>query len=60
MVMFQVVRKDYNSLESDILDNIESVYDVKRDFESNEIMFLFYDTKKGWIYRPAEDFVPVR
>ena len=58
--MFKVVKNGYDDLSLDFYENIHFVYDVKKDVDTNEIMFLFYDTKKGWIYRPAEDFVPVR
>ena len=57
--MFRVVHKDQNDFSLDFYVNMHNVYDVKKDLESNEIMFLFYDPIEGWIYRPAENYVPV-
>lgn len=57
--MFQVVHKDYNDLSLDFFEHLHYVYDVKKDADSNQIMFLFYDKNDGWTYHPAENYVPV-
>lgn len=49
--MFYVVLKDTTY--------VETVYDVKHDNETNQLMFLTYDTLYGWQYIPADDYEPV-
>lgn len=56
--MFQVVHKDHNDLYLGFFENLYSVYDVKKDADTNQIMFLFYDDKNGWHYVAADDYVP--
>lgn len=58
--MFQVVHKNHNTLDTGFLENWESVYDVKRDLESNKLMFLFYSREEStWEYRDAADYEPI-
>ena len=58
--MFRVV--DKKTVDQSDIDRLESlylkdVYDVKVDHETNQLMFLIYDN--GWIYVPADDYVPL-
>lgn len=58
--MFQVVHKDHNTFATGFLTNWETVYDVKKNFETNEIMFLFYDRdSSSWEYRSADGYEPI-
>lgn len=57
--MFQVVHKDHNDLSIDFFEHLHYVYDVKKDADSNQIMFLFYDDMEGWHYVPAMFYMPL-
>ena len=59
--MFQVVHKNHNSLmDADFFNNLKTVYDIKKDFETNELIFLFYDyDKQCWYYESAADYIPL-
>ena len=57
--MFQVVHKDHNSFDLDFFENLHAVYDVKKDVDTNLIMFLFYDDIEGWHYVPAMFYMPI-
>lgn len=59
--MFQVVNKDHNSLmDAEFFDNLKTVYDIKRDVDTNELTFLFYDhEEKKWYYESAENYAPL-
>lgn len=59
--MFQVIHKDHNSLlDADFFAYLKTVYDIKKNFDTNEITFLFYDFEnKKWYYESADDYVPV-
>jgi hypothetical protein len=60
--MFRVIEDKYVQngylRELDDVVHIENVYDVKMDYETNEIKFLFYNGK--WEYKPAINYVPVK
>ena len=58
--MFQVVHKDHNDLSLDFFENLHIVYDVKKDTDTNQIVFLFYDDKNGWHYVGADNYIPVK
>lgn len=58
MVMFRVIEDKYALKNLDDVVHIENVYDVKMDYESNEIKFLFYNGK--WEYKPACNYVPIK
>ena len=55
--MFQVVHKDH--LYLNFFENQHFVYDVKKDADTNQIMFLFYNEKDGWHYVAADDYIPI-
>ena len=59
--MFKVVHKDHNNLmDAEFFDNLKTVFDVKMDYETNKIIFLFYDFKnQKWYYEPADDYIPI-
>lgn len=59
--MFQVIHKDHNNLmDAEFFNNMKTVYDIKKDFETNQLMFLFYDyDKQRWYYEPAADYIPL-
>jgi hypothetical protein len=59
--MFQVVHKDHCNLMDDLFfSNFKTVYDVKKNFDTNEVTFLFYDyDKKNWYYESADDYMPI-
>lgn len=59
--MFQVIHKDHNSLmDADFFNNLKTVYDIKKNFETNDLMFLFYDyNKQCWYYESSEDYIPL-
>lgn len=58
--MFSVIPKEIGSFDIDMLHKIETVYHVKTDHETNQLMFLFYNRETGeWVYRPANDYNPV-
>lgn len=55
--MFKVI-KQTSKLTIDNLADIQTVYGIKTDYETNQIMFLFYDDGK-WVYKPADDYMPI-
>ena len=57
--MFQVVYKDHNDLALDFFENLHTVYDVKKDADTNQIMFLLFDDTEGWYYMPAMFYRPL-
>ena len=57
--MFQVVHKDHNSLDLDFFENMHTVYDVKKDVDTNQIVFLFFDDVNKWHYVSSSDYRPL-
>lgn len=57
--MFQVVHKDHNCFDLEFFENLHTVYDVKKDADTNQIVFLFFDDVNGWHYVVASDYIPL-